>query len=273
MMTKQKSKKIQLFRYVLLVPLLGLICTMIACEKRIANNSTATTGLPAIVEIMPEFPGGELALLKHFGSNIKYPEAARLADIEGVVVLEFIVEKDGSITDIEILRDIGGGCGEEALRIAKEMPKWKPGMDGGKLARVVYKLPVRFKLNGEEENTNTAIQQSATEHPLSNVEKVPKFPGGEEALLKFYGSNIIYPEAAKTKKVEGIVVLGFVIEKDGSVTNLEIIRDIGGGCGKEALRIAKQMPNWSPGLEKGKPVRVAYKFPVRFQLDSNSRIR
>jgi len=98
-----------------------------------------------IVESMPEFPGGDLELLKHFAKAIKYPEVAIENDIQGVVVLAFIVRSDGSITDIEILRDIGGGCGEEAVRVAKTMPKWKPAMQKGVPVDLKYKFPVRFR--------------------------------------------------------------------------------------------------------------------------------
>jgi len=99
-----------------------------------------------IVEEMPSFPGGEIELLKYFGSGIKYPPIAKENDIQGVVVLGFTVEEDGSIADIEIVRDIGGGCGEEAMRLAKTMPKWAPGKQRGKAVKVAFKLPVRFKL-------------------------------------------------------------------------------------------------------------------------------
>jgi len=99
-----------------------------------------------IVEQMPAFPGGDIELLKYFGGNIKYPAEADSLNIQGVVVIGFTVAKDGSIKDLELIRDIGGGCGEEALRLARLMPRWKPGMQRGKPVDVAYKLPIRFKL-------------------------------------------------------------------------------------------------------------------------------
>ena len=99
------------------------------------------------VERMPEFPGEEQAMCEFFSKNIKYPQAAQDSNIQGKVFVQFVVEKDGSITNAVILRDIGGGCGEEALRVVKMMPKWKPGEMRGQKVRVQYVLPVPFTFN------------------------------------------------------------------------------------------------------------------------------
>ena len=80
-----------------------------------------------IVEQMPEFPGGTEKLFKYLGKNIEYPPMAKDAGIKGKVYVTFVVDKDGSITDVKVLRGIGGGCDEEAVRVVKSMPKWKPG--------------------------------------------------------------------------------------------------------------------------------------------------
>jgi len=99
-----------------------------------------------VVENMPEFPGGRAALMKYLATNIKYPPYAKEAGIQGRVFINFVVEKDGSITAVKVLRGIGGGCDEEAVRVVKNMPKWKPGMQRGKPVRVSFNLPVKFTL-------------------------------------------------------------------------------------------------------------------------------
>jgi TonB family protein len=99
-----------------------------------------------IVENMPEFPGGEGALKKYLVDNIEYPQAAREAGVQGRVFINFIVEKDGEITDVRVLRGIGSGCDKEAVRVIKNMPKWKPGMNKGEMVRVSFNLPVKFSL-------------------------------------------------------------------------------------------------------------------------------
>lgn len=99
-----------------------------------------------VVENDPEFPGGMEALYKYLAQNIKYPQLARDNNITGRVYVTFVVERDGSITGCRVLRDIGGGCGQEAIRVVKSMPKWTPGKQRGKAVRVQFNLPVNFNL-------------------------------------------------------------------------------------------------------------------------------
>ncbi|MEZ5172727.1 MAG: TonB family protein [Bacteroidia bacterium] len=99
-----------------------------------------------IVEQMPEFPGGEEKLFEYLGKNIKYPAMARENGITGTVYVTFVVEGNGKITDVKKLRGIGGGCDEEAIRVVKSMPEWKPGKQNGKSVRVQYNLPIKFTL-------------------------------------------------------------------------------------------------------------------------------
>jgi len=100
-----------------------------------------------VVESMPDFPGGDEARIKYLNENIKYPQMARESGIQGRVFVTFVVEKDGSVTDVRVLRGIGGGCDEEAIRVIKNMPKWDPGKQRGKPVRVQFNMPILFKLN------------------------------------------------------------------------------------------------------------------------------
>jgi protein TonB len=97
-------------------------------------------------EVMPHFPGGEEALFRFLRNNVRYPAAAREAGISGTVFLAFVVERDGSITDVEVLRGVGGGCSEEAVRVVKMMPVWNPGIQSGRYVRVKFTMPVKFIL-------------------------------------------------------------------------------------------------------------------------------
>lgn len=103
-----------------------------------------------MVEEMPEFPGGMPALSQYVTGELRYPKEAREMNIEGLVLVGFVVERDGSISQANVLRGIGGGCDEEALRVVARMPAWKPGQQGGTPVRVRYTLPLRFKLLGEK---------------------------------------------------------------------------------------------------------------------------
>ena len=99
-----------------------------------------------IVEEMPAYPGGDAKLYEYLGKNIKYPQIARESGIQGRVFVNFVVEPDGSVSNVKVMRGIGGGCDEEAVRVIKTMPKWKPGKQRGKAVRVTYTIPVVFKL-------------------------------------------------------------------------------------------------------------------------------
>ncbi len=99
-----------------------------------------------VVESMPIFPGGVSELMKYFQKNLKYPVLAKEAGIQGIVFVTFVVEKDGSVTDVRVLRGIGGGCDEEAIRVVENMPSWIPGRQRNIPVRVSFNLPVKFKL-------------------------------------------------------------------------------------------------------------------------------
>lgn len=113
----------------------------------------------------------------------------------------------------------------------------------------------------EEEEEETEI--------FTVVESEPEFPGGMDSLFAFVQRNIRYPEAAWNQKIEGKVYVTFTVETDGSITNIKVLRDIGGGCGQEAVRVVSMMPKWKPGTQRGKPVRVQYNLPIVFQHPSN----
>ncbi len=102
---------------------------------------------------------------------------------------------------------------------------------------------------------------------FTKVEENPSFPGGEAARMSFLRKNIKYPADAVKKHVEGKVAVNFIIEKDGSVSNIKILQGIGGGCDEEAIRVAKLMPVWKPGRQSGSPVRVLFNMPINFQLN------
>jgi len=100
-----------------------------------------------VVEENPGYPGGEVEMRKFLQENMKYPQMARESGIQGTVYVTFVVEKDGNITDVRILRGIGGGCDEEAMRVVRSMPRWNPGKQRGQAVRVQFNLPVRFVLS------------------------------------------------------------------------------------------------------------------------------
>jgi len=118
----------------------------IAPVKADEEESAEEAQIFMVVESMPEYPGGEAALYAYLAENIKYPQMAKESGIQGRVFVTFVVERDGRVTDVRVLRGIGGGCDEEAIRVVQGMPKWTPGKQRGKSVRVQYNLPVKFTL-------------------------------------------------------------------------------------------------------------------------------
>ena len=98
----------------------------------------------SMVSEQPSFPGGMQEMMKFISENRKYPAEAKAKDIHGKIIVAFVVERDGSLSDVKIRRGIGYGCDEEAIRVIKSMPKWTPGKQNGKAVRVSFMLPVTF---------------------------------------------------------------------------------------------------------------------------------
>ena len=112
----------------------------------IEEEEIVETEIFKVVEEMPEFPGGAAKMMEYIQKNIKYPMMARESDIQGRVFVNFVVEPDGTITNVTVMRGIGGGCDEEALRVVQSMPNWKPGKQRGSAVRCSFTVPIIFKL-------------------------------------------------------------------------------------------------------------------------------
>jgi protein TonB len=107
------------------------------------------TGIYTTIDVYPRFPGGDQARFYFLRSNIRYPEAAVKAGIQGVVMVVFVIEPNGTVSNIEVSKGIGSGCDEEAIRVVKIMPLWEPGKRSGKAVRVLVRMPIVFKVPGK----------------------------------------------------------------------------------------------------------------------------
>ncbi|MCF8331705.1 MAG: energy transducer TonB [Bacteroidales bacterium] len=110
------------------------------------------------------------------------------------------------------------------------------------------------------------LEQTNDSSIFTVIEDSPEFPGGQDSLMAYLNRNIHYPKEAMEKGIEGTVYVTFVIEKDGSVNKVQILRGIGKACDEEAMRVIRNMSRWKPGFQRGKPVRVQYNIPIKFQL-------
>lgn len=225
-----------------------------------------------VVENMPEFPnGGITALMKYLSDNIRYPEAAHKAGIQGRVTVQFVVGKDGSIGNVSILRGVNADLDAEAIRVISSMPKWKPGTQKGEPVKVKYTVPVMFRLAPEpvekiDETTVVGYHTPVAGEVYDVVDKMPEFPGGMTGLMQYLSKNIRYPAEAQTKGIQGRVTVAVIINTEGKAVNASIVRSVDPSLDAEALRVASTMPDWVPGTKDGKPVNVKYTFPVTFRL-------
>jgi TonB family protein len=123
-------------------------------------------------------------------------------------------------------------------------------------------------VKSETEQQSLQQEQVVTDQTIFQVvEDMPEYPGGQDAMIKYLMENIKYPEEAKTKGITGTVYVTYVVEKDGSVTNVKVLRGIGGGCDEESVRVVKGMPKWIPGKQRGQNVRVQFNLPIKYALD------
>ena len=119
-----------------------------------------------------------------------------------------------------------------------------------------------FKSQGGE-----CFEEDGKPKTFSSFESIPQYPGGEEGLIRYLIGAIQYPALARENDITGTVVVQFVVNRDGTVSDVQVVKDIGGGCGAEAARVVLAMPDWVPGYLDDKPVRVRYTLPVRFNLE------
>ena len=133
-----------------------------------------------------------------------------------------------------------------------------------------------IEVNSEDDETEEVVIAAPVEAPVEEeeeevvfvvVESMPEFPGGQQALFKYLSENVKYPVIAQENGIQGRVICQFVVNKDGSIVDVEVVRSGGDpSLDKEAIRVIKSMPKWKPGKQRGKPVRVKYTVPVNFKL-------
>jgi TonB family protein len=238
-------------------------------------------------------------LKKYLARTIRYPNSAKELKLSGKVAIDISVNGDGHIYEVLARTMKNNALGKESVKTIyayKEALKAKEGIytifinyilketntnaendtnDIGVIKNFIgeiivtsYPQNITLMLN-EVKKTDTIIDPKMVrpEPVFSNVEVLPSFPGGLQAFGKFLGENIKYPEEARKRGIEGRVYCTFVVEKDGSLTDIKIVRGIGYGCDEEAKRVLELSPKWNPGIQNGAAVRVSYTVPIFFQIN------
>ena len=276
MMNKKRTKGIGRTKYLMFLPLAALLMIVSNIE---AVARTTKKIAAEVIEAVDAKTGQAVP-------EVQAPQVAPLPeqDTKTVTYKGKVVDKDGSITNVKILRGIDPELNKEAVRVISAMPKWKPGTQKGEAVRVKYTVPVMFRLT----ENNTQVKYAPIESKIDEmvvvgyapeeatypeevtvfevVEKMPEYPGGMSAMMEFIGKNIKYPVAAQKAKIQGRVVIQFIVDKEGNIICPRVIRGADPLLDAEAIRLTTIMPKWKPGMQRGQAVNVKYTVPIMFRL-------
>ena len=296
MMTKKRSKALANLKMLLVLPFVVLLLIIFStCAKKSFDNFTGSETIPlsesrvaaensqlksvkegdafVVVEEMPVFPGGDMALLKYIAENTQYPTEAKENNIQGRVIIRFKIMDDGVVKDASVIKGVDPLLDSEALRVVSNLPSFQPGKQGGVAVPVWYMVPITFTLSDK----STAVPppppppppadgSKGSSEPFVVVEEMPMFPGGDAALLKYLGENIKYPESAKVNGITGRVILRFCVTETGTVDRISVLKGVDPAIDAEAFRVVSSLPSFQPGKQGGVAVPVWYMVPVTFAL-------
>lgn len=210
--------------------------------------------------IEAKFDGGGLEKFHEFvRKEFDYSKVAKT----GTMVAAFTIDVEGKVTGIKITQILDAESAKEMIRVLKLCPKWEPAKRGGKPVSIEIKYPMTFTSSKSDELTVVPTQKVAGEEEIFNtagVETKPEFPGGLREFYMFIGKNYQAPSDKDFKG--GKVLVSFVIEKDGSVSDVKIVKDCGFGSGDEAKRVLSISPKWAPATQNNVPVRCEYMLPI-----------
>lgn len=198
-----------------------------------------------------------------YWARVNYLRSSVNKEVSADVKYEMIINEDGKISslrEVEIKNQVSFDVVPQDS-MAGEETGWQPDPIGP------VEKPVSPASSSPAETANPDARYEGKLYDLGSVQAAPEFPGGSRALAKFLGSTIRYPARARESKTQGKVYIGFIIEKNGTLTDFKIIKGIGNGCDEEAIRVLKLSPAWKPGTVEGKPVRTSYVQPITYQIN------
>jgi protein TonB len=231
-------------------------------------------------DIVPMFTGGTAEMHRFISNTLSYPADAAERNAQGLVVYTFVVEKDGSLSNFNIIHRADPLLNEEALRILKNMPPWRPARHNGENVRSETYVPMYFKLNKNVQySTRTSSSATARAYAKTDqsilenseiytiVDKMPVYEYGEKELANFISYNMRYPKEALQQGIEGRILCSFIVGKDGSISNIEVVSGSNEALNNEAIRVLGLMPKWTPGENNGEKVNVKCLLPIDFTID------
>lgn len=235
-------------------------------------------------DVIPMYTGGSGEMHRFIANTLRYPPDAVSRDAQGLVVYTFVVEKDGTLSNFNMIHPADSLLNEEALRILQQMPPWRPARFKGEIVRSESYVPMYFKLNkNARAATATRSSSSATARAYAKtdkeiiensviytiVDKMPQYAKGEAGIGEFIAHNIRYPREALQEGIEGRILCSFIVTTDGSISNIEVVDGLHPLLDNEAIRVLGIMPKWIPGENSGAKVNVKCLLPIDFTIDED----
>lgn len=275
MMNKTRSSSLKLAKYLTILPIFFIL---IAANSSYAGEKDQSLQEPppvkkevteeifVVVEQQPEYPGGQEAMMKFLSESIVYPDEAKAKGIQGRVICNFVVMKDGSIDDVNVVRGVDPLLDAEAVRVLKSMPAWKPGKQRGQAVNVRYTLPLEFRLDNKPLSEEKKEELQRIKDSFVEAE----FPGGESAYFKYLTESIKYPVIAQENGIQGLVLARYRILSNGKVEFIDITNGADPLLGREVQRIIEGMPDWTPSRIDGKGTTSVATLTVQFRLQGDN---
>ena len=225
--------------------------------------------------------GGTEKYAQFLADHQQYPATAMQKGIQGTVPVSFVVEKSGSIGEVKVDKPLSPELDAEAIRLIKSGPKWTPAKHRGQVVRQRIVVPVSFVMSPGSEVVTVgpkgtpaapanAADIAASADPDRPVAVAPDSPtrpvGGTDAFFEWVEKNQKYPALARQRKIQGRVMVEFMVQADGSLTDARVLKKMGSGLDEEALRLISIAPKWQPATYKGKPLKQKMVLPILFQL-------
>ncbi len=221
-------------------------------------------------------------ITQHISKNFTYPEKAYEKSIQGRVLVQFIIEKDGSVADLNVRAPYKGDLLEkEAKRIISKLPKFIPGKHNGKAVKVKYGVPIAFKIKGRKPSNVKIIKRynpkTDKAYVHQNVDQVPQFSNCkgnvsqkcfDREFSNHLNKNFVYPQEAYDKKIQGKVSVYFVVDTNGNVVDVKARGPQGAKSLEDyAAQLVRSIPQLTPAVKNKKEVNVKYNFPINFTLN------
>lgn len=252
-----------------------------AQKRKMPAAPSANTVYDSVAQ--PAVPlGGTERYAQFLASHQKYPTTAMQKGIQGTVKVSFVVEKTGTVNEVKVENPLSPELDAEAIRLIKSGPKWTPARHlRNQIVRQRVVVPISFVLSPgstvtlSTKGTTGAIAAPAADIAASaNPDRPAVVPpdrptqpvGGNQAFFDWIEKNQKYPTLARQRKIGGKVMVEFIVQTDGSLTDARVIRKMGSGLDEEALRLIKAAPKWEPAVYQGKPIKQKMVLPVLFQL-------